>query len=223
MSMKKIKAAELILDFALYPRNNLDNVHVRHLTTALEAGAELPPVVIDRKSKRVIDGFHRVRAVLRFSGEDGELVTIEKDYKNEAAMFLDAMKYNAVHGAKLDSADRVHCVIVAEGLRIPLETVAGALHIPAERLGALRQNRTAKSRNLTIPLKRTFHHKAGQKLTQRQLETNERSSGMNQSFYVNQLIDILESNLLERQDKNLMKRLSVLRHLLEKIFSASAA
>ena len=89
--MKKMKAAELVLDFDLYPRNSLDPHNVKNIIEAISSGIELPPVIADRKSKRVIDGFHRVRGNLRLFGDDAEISVIEKDYRNEAAMFLDAM------------------------------------------------------------------------------------------------------------------------------------
>ena len=186
--MRTMKAAELVLDFDLYPRNNLDAHNVRAIVDALEAGVELPPVVIDKTSKRVVDGFHRVRAKLRFGGEEAEIDVIEKSYKNEAALFEDAMKYNAMHGARLDPCDRTRCVIIATRLKMTLARVAGALNMPEDKLGKLANNRTAKGLGgLTVPLKRTNQHMAGKKLNKVQQAANERSSGMNQVFYVNQV------------------------------------
>lgn len=219
--MKKMKAAEVVLDFDLYPRNNVDAHNVRNLVDALAAGAELPPIIIDRKSKRVADGFHRVRAVLQHGGEDADIIVIEKNYSSEAEMFLDAMRYNSAHGAKLDSCDRVHCAIIAERLSIPIEAVAGALHMPPDKLGDLKVSRTATgSGGLSIPIKRTFQHMAGRKLTKQQLAVNDRSSGMNQVFYVNQIIDLCESKMLNLDDEKLVERLRVLHDTLSGILIA---
>src|SRR6185369_1713366 len=115
-----------------------------------------------------------------------------KQYRNEREIFLDAMRYNASHGAKLDSCDRTHCLLVAERLKIPAEDVAGALHIAVDKLAALRVDRTARSGSLTIPLKRTIQWKAGAALTKEQVSANTRLSGMNQQFYANQLITLME-------------------------------
>lgn len=192
--MRKMKAAELVLDFDLYPRNNVDSNNVAYLVAALAAGVELPPVVIDRKTKRVVDGFHRVRAHLRHFGQDAEIEVIEKTYKSEGDLFLDAMRYNAGHGARLDPCDRTHCVIIAERLSIPLEAVAGALHMPVEKLGELRTHRTARGAGgLTVPIKRTVVPQySGRKLTRAQEQANQKLSGMRPMMYVNQLILILE-------------------------------
>ena len=216
--MRKMKAAELVLDFDLYPRNNVDSHNVRCMVDAMEAGAEMPPVVIDKKSKRVVDGFHRVRAALRTGGEDAEIDVIEKQYKNEAAIFLDAMKYNGTHGARLDPCDRTRCTIIAQRLRISLDDVAGALNMPVDKLGKLAVNRTAHGAGgLAIPLKRTNQHMAGKKLNKTQQEANQRSSGMQQVFYVNQVIDLIEAKLLDQQDENLLLRLRHLSELLENL------
>jgi hypothetical protein len=216
--MKTMKAVELVLDFDLYPRGNIDAHNVKNLCNALEAGAELPPIVIDKKSKRVIDGFHRRKAHLQTFGDDAEVAVVEKSYKDDAAMFLDAVRYNGAHGAKLDPFDRARCTIIAERLSIPLDAVAGALNMPVDKLAALHTTRTAKdSGGLTIPIKRTFRHMAGRKLNKRQESANERSSGMNQVFYANQLIDLIEAKLLDKDDEKLLERLLVLHGLLEEL------
>jgi hypothetical protein len=219
--MKNVKVASLVLDFTLYPRNNVDSGNVANIVQALEAGTELPPVIIDKKSRRVIDGFHRVRAAIRHGGEDAEISVIEKTYANDAAMFLDAMKYNAAHGAKLDPCDRVHCCIIAESLSIPLEAVAGALNMPQERLSSLQADRTARSGGLSIALKRTVRGFAGRRLSKRQVSANAKLSGMNQQFYANQLIELIESDMLDKENESLIERLRVLHGLLDGVLAAA--
>lgn len=208
--MRKIKAAELILDFDLYPRSSIDPHNVQMLRDAITAGAELPPIVIDKNSKRVIDGFHRTKAY----GPDADVTVVEKVYRNEQEMFLDAMRYNAAHGAKLDSHDRTHCVLVAERLKIDPEDVAGALHMTVEKLATLRTDRTATAGSLVVPIKRTIQWKAGSKLNKAQVAANTKLSGMNQQFYANQLITLLESELIDTGDERLMERLGLLHKLL---------
>ena len=219
--MRTLKASELVLDFDLYPRNNVDSHNVRNIADALDAGAELPPVIIDKKSKRVVDGFHRVKAHIRLYGEEAKIQVVEKTYRDDAAMFLDAARYNASHGAKLDPCDRTRCTIIAERLSIPIEAMAGALNMPVDKLASLSTTRTAKATGgLTVPLKRTNQHMAGRRLTKAQEAANERSSGMSQQFYVNQLIDLIQSGLLNTEDQNLIDRLRQLNELLDGFFAA---
>lgn len=219
--MRTIKAALVVLDYNLYPRNNVDQHNVRAIMDALEAGEEMPPIIIDRHTKKAVDGFHRTLAKLK-RDPDSEIEVIEKTYKNESEMFLDAMRYNSTHGARLDPCDRVRCTIIAEKLSIPLAAVAGALHVPAEKLGALKSDRTATTAGgLSIPLKRTIQHMAGQKLTKAQNAANDKLSGMNQVFYVNQVILLIESNLLNKEDEKLLDALRHLSELLEGLLTAT--
>ena len=211
------KAAELIFDFDLYPRNNVDSQNVRYIMDAMKTGIEMPPVVICAKSKRIIDGFHRVKAAIRLNGDDAKIQVIEKTYANEADLFVDAMRYNAAHGSRLDSCDRTRCILISEKLNIPKESIAGALNMSLDKLAALRDTRTAKYGNLNIPIKRTIRHMAGRRLNNRQLEANEHLSGMNQTFYANQLIHLLESDMLEKDDEKLCERLRLLHDLLDKL------
>ena len=214
--MRKVKAASLVLDFDLYPRNNVDSHNVRGIIDAMEAGQEMPPAIVDKKTRRVADGFHRVRAVLQRDPE-GEIEIIEKEYKNDRELFLDAMRYNSQHGARLDPCDRVHCTLIAERLSIPMDAVAGVLHMPVERLGVLQTRTATVASGLRVALKRTISHMEGRRLTKVQNDANDKLSGMNQAFYVNQIITLIESNLLDKEDEKLMERLERLDELLDEV------
>ena len=63
--MRRINAAEVIVDFDLYPRDKVDTKHVLQIVDALVAGVELPTIITDKKSKRAVDGVHRLRACVR--------------------------------------------------------------------------------------------------------------------------------------------------------------
>ena len=241
--MQKVNINSLILDFDLYPRCKVDSQHAGYMLDSIEAGVELPPVIIDKKSKRVIDGFHRVTAWQRFFKLNKEEIptinVILKSYTSEANMFLDAMKYNASHGRMLTQYDRAHCIIKAEALELSIDVTSGALSITVDKYGELRAEhtgelhvsphlskkgnkttrKTAHHKTKLIPLKRTIKHLAGKELTVQQVEVNKKLSGMNQSFYVNQLIDLIESDLLDRENTNLMARLEKLYDLLKETVS----
>lgn len=218
--MRKIKVSLLVIDYNLYPRNNVDSYNVRCIADAIAAGEKLPPILIDRKSKRIIDGVHRTKAYLTID-ENMDVDVIEKDYKSEKEMFLEAMRLNAAHGAKLDACDRTRCCIIAEKLHISIDAVAGALHMTVDKLAGLQATRTAKtSGGLSVPLKRTFQHMSGQRMTKPQMEVNQRSSGMNQAFYAIQLIDMIQANLLDKEDEKLIDTLRKLNELLDELLAA---
>src|SRR5688572_26888007 len=104
--MRTYPARELIIDKDVYPRREVDGDHVFNLMEAIRTGAEVPPIVICKISKRVVDGVHRLTALQRLHGADYEVECIEKTYKNDAELFLDAIKYNSSHGRHLSRDDR---------------------------------------------------------------------------------------------------------------------
>lgn len=219
--MKQMKAAHLVIDYTIYPRNNVDEHNIRAIMEAIRAGATMPPVLVDQKTKRIVDGVHRNLAKLRIDPES-TIDVMMKSYRDDAAMFLDAVRLNATHGARLDPCDRTRCILLAEKLSIAPEAMAGALNMSVDKLASLRATRTASAGGgLTIPIKRTISHMAGGRLNQAQEAAHVKLSGMNQSFHVNQLITLIESKLIDTSDAKLMERLRVLSELLESVLGAT--
>lgn len=111
--IKKYKAALLIEDMTLYPRNDVDEVNIAHLVEALQVGAELPKILIEETTLRIVDGFHRRRAYMRAFGDDVEVTCEVKKYKDDAELFLEAVRLNANHGINMDGYDRTHAMAIA--------------------------------------------------------------------------------------------------------------
>ncbi len=83
----KIAIADLVEDMTIYPRQHIDDEHVRRLATALRAGETLPPLVAGKASPhRVTDGFHRKRAHHRVFGPTAHVEVELRDYVSDADM-----------------------------------------------------------------------------------------------------------------------------------------
>lgn len=230
--MQKMKATELIVDYMLYPRGDVDTQHIGYMVRSLEAGHALPPILVDRKSRRIVDGIHRWHAYRKWSGNDDvEIECILKEYKNDAQLFLDSVRFNATHGSALTTFDRTRCLLKAEELKISDEEIADALHLTVEKAGELKQERVGRMRMAAIegskvigfsgenliPLKRTVRHMAGRTLSKRQVEINEHLGGMEPLFYVNQLLMLIEGEMLDLSDEKLMGGLGKLKMALESL------
>ena len=206
--MRQVKASELVFDFGVYPRAAVDKQHVGYIAQAIQAGAEMPPVVVCKKTRRIVDGFHRTRAMQQIHGPDAPVTIVEKTYRDEKALFLDTVRYNSSHGRNLTTYDRAHCSILATNLGIDDAAIASALHVSEQYLGDLRVDRAAVvgegAAGLHVPIKRTIRHMAGKHLTQEQARANESLSGMNQLFYVNQVITLIEAGLLDTANEPLL-------------------
>jgi hypothetical protein len=183
---------------------------------AVRAGAVLPPVVADAKSKRLVDGWHRVRAYRKVLGAAGVVDCDLRAYRSEPDLLLDAIALNASHGRKLDRIDQVRSVLLAEQAGIAEEQISIALRITKERVATLRirvaiapastQN-GASTGPVRIALKRPMAHLAGQELTADQMRAHDGAAGTSFLLQVHQVRDALKFDLMNRQDGRLMEAL----------------
>ena len=190
--MQRLQLTELVLNFELYPRVSVDSRHVSAMVDSLAAGMTLPPLVVDEKSRQIVDGFHRYYAMKRFVGkkwQDASVDVVLRKYATPQAMFVDAMRLNSGHGRNLTAFDKAHCVLLAERMKIKPSQVASSLAITVERVGELRSERvgilkTAHSATgQSVPLKNIVKHMAGQKpITTEQSDTQKKLGGMDQAF-----------------------------------------
>jgi hypothetical protein len=235
--MRQIALSELVLDFNLYPREVINQHHVREMAEADKAGAEFPPYVADKRSLRVVDGFHRHDKDKRLHGPNHLVQVVEKTYRSERDMVLDAIRLNANHGRALNSYDKTRAILLARNRGANDKVIAAALNITIERVDSLVATKSAiapdaklrkkgvdpdakvrkKSMDDYVPIKQTISHMAGQRLTKAQVEAVKKLGGMNQLFYVNQLILLIEQNMLDTANEDLMKGLGKLQKLLGKL------
>jgi hypothetical protein len=209
----RMKVAELILDYNLYPRQRVDSYHVSEMVESLKAGANFPPVVAESASKRVVDGFHRCAALQRIYKEKAEVDVILKKYASEALMYEDAMRLNSTHGRNLTSYDKAHCILKGRELGLHDAVIADALHITTDRIGSLIEERWTADEHV---VKATMSHMAGKTLNKKQREFIPKAGGMDQLFYINQVLALLETNLIDWSREKVIETLNRLYEVLGK-------
>lgn len=222
MAIRMVPATELVQDFNLYPRAQIDDYHVREMANAMQAGVEFPAIIAERSTKRITDGFHRVRAWQRDGGPNVKVPVEFHVYENEAALFTEAIRLNSAHGRNLTIYDKTRCLTLAEEYGIERSVAADALHITVERAEKLLVERVAATGEV---LKRTMHHLAGKSVTAAQRAFNrDRAGGLDQLFYINQVIALLETDSMDWSRDNVVAGLRRLHEMLgAKMVSASAA
>ena len=77
-----------------------DKVHIARLA---EMEAPLPPILVDRRTRRVIDGMHRLMAASLLGRETIDVVFFDG---SDADVFLRAVQENVAHGLPLSLTDR---------------------------------------------------------------------------------------------------------------------
>jgi hypothetical protein len=223
----KVKAASLVLDFNLYPRHHVDEQCIADYVNVLKAGGSFPPVLVDKKTRRVVDGFKRTRAHLHFGGGDVEIEATFKTYASEDELLYDAIELNSTHGERLAHYDIQRCIILGRELRMSDATIAKALHLPLARFekfagyihtGADGQLMASKQSSRNLPT-----GEGAKPLTQKQTEAVPKQGGNPQLHYVNQVILFIEARTLDKKNERLMERLEYLAGLLELFVQKTAA
>lgn len=206
-TVERIPLAALVEDFSFYPRFQVDSVHVARLAEALRAGAEFPPIIADRASRRIVDGFHRRRAYLRVLGDSAVVAVVLRDYSTDADMLLDAIRCNAGHGRRLTPAEEVRAALLAREHKVSLALVADALAVRVEALTGRIERTVASGHVEHVVLKPAYRHLAGEKLTVEQELANKHAGGHQASFYARMLIELIEADAVNLADDVLVARL----------------
>ena len=150
---KVVKVLELILDWKLWPRHEagkLDSTNVAKLANILRDGKTFnTPIVVDADSLRVIDGFHRCRALLVVKGDDAETEVTLREYKDEVAMRMEAARFANSGSLQLTPKDRVHFALGMRRDHVPWPLIADALDMDVERIKKLVDGRSITTRDGT--------------------------------------------------------------------------
>jgi ParB-like chromosome segregation protein Spo0J len=81
----------------------LEGESAEHARALAESGATLPPILVHRRTMRVIDGMHRLRAV-QLRGD--ETIDVQFFDGSDGDVFIVAVRANIAHGLPLTLADR---------------------------------------------------------------------------------------------------------------------
>jgi len=219
-TIMKIKVGELIEDFGLYPRSQVDGVHVQDMVFALDAGEVFPNILIDEKSKRIVDGIHRERMYLRVFGPDAEIEVVARKYSSEKEMYLDALRLNARHGSGIKGAEKTGAILKGLQLKISENAIASSLGITVERIKEILQTKVGKVRYAKgpegkIPLKRCVYHL--KVVTPKQAEAMDMLPGQSQVLLLRQLNKLIETDSINMDNPQVVEELVRLRDALNEM------
>jgi hypothetical protein len=225
-----IAVSELKFDETIYPRQNIDEQHIKQMCNALEGGIVLPPIIVEGKTKRIVDGVHRYHAALR--REARRIDCVLKDYKNEADLFKEAVMLNTGIGLKLGTDDTLKVIQIGERLALKelelcaiLRTSISHLRMIHNRFGTLEETIKGVKHLRKVALKGSTRHLAGEKLTKEQVKALESAPGQSFLLTARQLLSACEHHLLPPRDKHpvLWSELERLRDALQGLLARRAA
>lgn len=207
MTTTQVPAAQLIEDDTCYPRTRVNDHFIGELARALASGATLPPIIADRASMRIVDGFHRRRAHVKTFGE-GTTVPVElHDYPDEQALFRDAVARNSRHGLRFDRLDQVRIVLRLQELKMPDSEISILLHLPEPEVRKLEIRIVHDSSGEPVPQKHGFEHLRGQQLTDGQLSVMKSVRSGNVRRNCVELVKLLEEDLVDMSDDSVREHI----------------
>jgi hypothetical protein len=225
-----IALTELVFDATIYPRANVDEMHVKHMEDAMEGGITLPPIIVERRSKRIVDGTHRYHAALHRGLK--HITCTFKDYQTEADLFRESVMLNTGIGLKLGGDDQLKVIQVSERLDLKEIDVAAMLRTSISHLRVIR-NRFATveeaikgvKESRKVPLKGSVRHLSGERITKQQATAIASAPGQSYLLSIRQLISAIENDLLPPRDKHpaLWNDLERLQQGLERLLQKRAA
>ncbi len=102
---EKANIGDLNLDNSVWPRSTLNEEAIERYRDCLE---ELPPIVVDRETMTVLDGWHRVEAHRR---EGVETISVKYDSCAPHLFLARSYALNARHGLPVDNEERDQIVV----------------------------------------------------------------------------------------------------------------
>lgn len=207
-----MKVSETFEDLAIYPRNQVDDIWASMLAHKLKMGATLPPILVDKKTKKVVDGFHRRRAYIKVYGANCEIPVEQMSFKNDAEMFMESMRRNAQHGKPLSTVDVLMCVARGRDFGLDVEIIAKELNYEVNKLDA-----KAQVRIVTGPIGEHVILKRG--MVSSSVDTLEEKKIIQQaagkiSFHAKSLYDLIRISRLDLVRDGVLQDLYNLRDLL---------
>ena len=218
-----VRISEVVLDEEIYPRHGLSDQNVSDLMRKIEAGVVIDPIILDRKSKTLIDGAHRREA---FARRHEDSVPVEyHDYGSKAEMLKDSVLRNTNHGVNLTSHDKLRVIEIAERLKISELDTATMLRMSTSQLRALTPRYAAMSdpeggEPVRIPLKASVRHLSGKDITAAQAqEIMGGAPGVSYLVLIRQLSGAIDKDLLPPRESNpaIWSELERLQDLMKKL------
>lgn len=220
-----VPLSDLVEDFSVYPRHQVDSTHVTTLALALQAGEPLPPLAVERATTRIVDGFHRARAYRRVFGETGAAPVEWCAYSSPAALILDAIRRNSAHGRRLDAMDRTRAIRMAEVAGATVQAISVVLRMPEAAVLRVRPRVVLLPRGAgpvedaipgtnEVPTKPSYEHLKGVTLTPKQARVLGSQPGVSHTLLAGQLADAISSDLINWNNARLVVALTVLHRTL---------
>src|SRR4029077_5092037 len=189
--MSRLALADIVIDESIYPRSGVSDYNVNRMILALKAGSQLPPILVQSKTNRLVDGGHRYEAYQRQGLKS--IDATKKSYANEADVYADAVKQNTGHGEPLDQFSIRAAIIRLTQYGHERGGISDIVRLPVEQIEKLERGFAQTQSGEPVALKGGLSHLKGHTLDDEQMKVNKHYSGGKAIFYVRQLSELLQN------------------------------
>jgi hypothetical protein len=202
-NIKTLPIGDLVEDYRLYPRAEVDGSTVEQFREALRAGAKFPPIRVCSKSLRIIDGFHRKTAYEREHATH-VLCSLE-EVADDVDLFRRASQANASHGRRYSVDDYATAVRLAKRLGLTREQISADLLLPLERVEKLERISAGRGHGHAPPERNIPRHGGKRsRLVEKSMDT------ISQITWTSSLLRCLREGHLNEQSEELRGQLEEL-------------
>lgn len=137
----KTSAVEAVPILSLRPADSprLNGEDKAHIARLVETETPLPPILVDSRTMRVIDGMHRLMAASLRGHETINVIFFDG---SESDVFLRAVQENIAHGLPLSQADRRAAAarIIASHTHLSDRAIGHSVGLAAKTVAAIRKS-----------------------------------------------------------------------------------
>jgi hypothetical protein len=228
---KQVKLKDIVFDKELYPRENPNWLTAYNYSENMKQGAIFPPITLAlfKKKLYLIDGKHRVDAKgmlikdknLNDKKLQSNLISAEVyigwDMKR---MFEEAIKRNIAHGKALSPYEKRKIALKLRGMSYADSEISGLIQVPLGRLNNFVAQRLTSTLTGEAIVKNPMRHFAKEGFNMDLEDLEEQQSGLEGSSQItllNDLIYLFENNLIDFQDKVIVRSIKKLKTILQGI------
>ena len=168
-NLKTLPIGQLVEDYHLYPRSEVDQLTVEEFREALRAGAKFPPIRVCAKSLRIIDGFHRKTAYEREHAT--HVLCALEEVADDVDLFRRAAAANASHGRRYSVGDYATAVRLAKRLGLTREQISSDLLLPLDRVEKLERISAGRGHGHAPPERNTPRPAKQSRLVEKSMDT----------------------------------------------------
>jgi len=207
----KMKITDIILDYNIYPRHEVERLRVNEYYNSLQAGAKFPPIIICADTKRIADGFHRTEM---YKKAKVEVIEVEMyKFENEAELIWWSINWNAQHGLKLTKYDTGRCLNIGREYGLSDEKIAQALCMTVDKIYSMERDRIRINSDTGKPVevKKVISNITSTHVTSEQMRVQKPFNAMGADYNIKRSIDTLVYNLLPANENSIndVKKLEI--------------